>query len=44
MSDEELRLNAMQLAIRAFQDTAFDDGDIMKLAKQIYKFIKGETK
>lgn len=40
MSDQELRIHAMQLAVKH----ASNSGDAIALAQQIYEFIKGETK
>lgn len=52
--DAALRAKAVELAIDAFENTdAFVDGDytsanvtayLMKLASDIYNFLKGETK
>ena len=40
MSNQELRLHAVQIAIKH----AADSSDVLALAQQIYEFIKGETK
>ncbi len=44
--DQQMRLHAMQLAVKlagTVEDAAFDV-DIKHVAKEIYEFIKGETK
>jgi hypothetical protein len=44
--DEEvqMRVAAANLAVQALKDTAIENGDITKLAKEIYAFIRGEAK
>jgi hypothetical protein len=44
MSDQELRIHAAQLAVKHAGEVGFDETDIISLAKEIYEFIKGETK
>ena len=41
---EQLRIAAVDLAIKALRDTAIEDGDVIKLAKEIFEFIHGVTK
>jgi hypothetical protein len=45
MSDQELRLHAMQMAIKHAENVehAFDV-DLKHIATEIYEFIKGESK
>jgi hypothetical protein len=44
MSDQELRIQAVQLAVKHAGEVGFDEARILPLAKQIYEFIKGESK
>jgi hypothetical protein len=39
---QQLRVQAVHFAVTALQDCPLEDGDITKLAKEIYEFIKGE--
>jgi hypothetical protein len=42
MSEEtQLRAMAVDFAVKALGDRAINDGDIVKLAKEIFEFIKG---
>lgn len=43
MSDEELRLHAMQMAIGYITKHIESEFDLTPLAQEIYRFIKGET-
>mgnify|MGYP003345754666 CR=1 FL=1 len=40
----QMRIAAANLAVQALKDTAIEDGDITKLAKEIFAFISGEIK
>ena len=40
--DQQLRIQAVHFAVTALQDCPLEDGDITKLSKEIYEFIKGE--
>lgn len=40
----QVRIACVDMAVRALKDTAWEDGDVTKLAKEIYDFINGETK
>jgi hypothetical protein len=40
--DQQLRVQAVHFAVTALQDCPLEDGDITKLSKEIYEFIKGE--
>ena len=42
--DIQLRLMSVELAVKALRDTAVEDGEIVTLAKEIFEFVKGETK
>ena len=42
--DQALRLNAMQLAVKFAGDQGLGEIDLVDTAKEIYEFIKGETK
>ena len=44
--NEEIQLRAMSVdfAVKALRDTPTEDGDVVKLAQEIYNFIKGEAK
>jgi hypothetical protein len=42
MSDQEIRLHAMQIAVRHAENRG--EGELNALAQTIYEFIKGETK
>lgn len=45
MNEEtQLRAMAVDLAVKALRDTAIETGDITALAREIFEFIKGETK
>jgi len=44
VEETQMRMAAVDLAVRALKDTAIEDGDIIKLAKEIFEFINGETK
>ena len=47
MSEEfqiQIKIEAARLAVAVLQNTAVEDGDIAKLAKEIFEFLKGETK
>jgi hypothetical protein len=40
----QLRAMAVDLAVKALRDTPIENGDVVKLAKEIFEFIQGETK
>ena len=42
--EKQMRMYAVDMAVRALKDTPIEDGDITNLAKEIFKFINGETK
>jgi hypothetical protein len=42
--DKQLRIEAMRLAIAALESCSVEMEDIVKMASEIYEFIKGETK
>ena len=44
MSDQELRIHAMQLAVRHSEAGGLSEILLTDLAQKIYEFIKGETK
>jgi hypothetical protein len=44
MSDQELRIQAIQLAVKHAGLVGFDESELIPLAKEIYEFIKGEAK
>ena len=44
MNDQELRIHAMQMAVRSLEGCSAEMVDIVKMATAIYEFIKGETK
>ena len=43
MSDQELRLHAMKMAIGYITEHVESELDLTPLAQEIYRFIKGET-
>jgi hypothetical protein len=43
MSDQELRLHAMQLAVAYITEHVEIGYDLIPTAKEIYEFIKGEN-
>jgi len=42
--DQELRLRAMQLAVKFAGEQGLSEIDLVDTAKEIYEFVKGETK
>jgi hypothetical protein len=44
MSDQELRLHAMQMAVEHSKTDGLSEIMLIDLAQQIYEFIKGESK
>ena len=43
MNDKELRVHAVQLAVKALEGRAAES-ELIPLAQQIFEFIQGETK
>lgn len=42
--DQQLRLHAMQMAVKFAGDQGLSEINLVDIAKEIYEFIKGETK
>lgn len=44
VSDQEVRMYAIQMAVKFHEGTGLSEMDLVPFAQEIYKFITGETK